>query len=94
MAPQASMFPQQKLHCNKGTVFSMWSVPGCYKQDQPVPRQSLSALNANSSSLNMFTVVATIFQKIVTELNGTESEQNRIMAITKIVLKLMKQNGR
>jgi hypothetical protein len=41
----------------------------------------------------MFTVVATIFQQITTELNGTESEEDRIMAITRIVLKLMKQNN-
>jgi hypothetical protein len=39
-----------------------------------------------------FTVVATAFQQIMTELNGAEPEGNRIMAITKIVLKLMKQN--
>jgi uncharacterized tellurite resistance protein B-like protein len=42
---------------------------------------------------DMFTVIATIFQQIMTELNGAESEEDRIMAITKIVLKLMKQNG-
>jgi hypothetical protein len=41
----------------------------------------------------MFKVVAMIFQQIVTELNQAESEEDRIMAITKIVLKLMKQNG-
>jgi hypothetical protein len=41
-----------------------------------------------------FTVVATIFQQIMTELSGAESEEDRIMDITKIVrvLKLMKQN--
>jgi hypothetical protein len=41
----------------------------------------------------MFTVVATLFQQIMTELNVAESEV-RIMAIIKTVLKLMKQNGR
>jgi hypothetical protein len=41
----------------------------------------------------MFKVVATIFQQIMTELNGAKSEEDRIMAITKIVLKLIKQNG-
>jgi hypothetical protein len=30
----------------------------------------------------------------MTELNGAESEEDRIMAITKIVLKLIKENGR
>jgi hypothetical protein len=41
----------------------------------------------------MFNAVATVFQQIVTELNEAEPEENRIVAITKIVLKLMKQNG-
>jgi hypothetical protein len=38
----------------------------------------------------MSTAVATIFQQIMTELNGVEPEEDRIMAITKISLKLMK----
>jgi hypothetical protein len=42
----------------------------------------------------MFTVVATIFQQIVTQLNGAGSEEDRIMAVIRIALKLMKQNGR
>jgi hypothetical protein len=49
----------------------------------------------------MFTVVATVFQQIMTELTGAESEEDRIVAIAKIVfkllmtfnLKLMKQNA-
>jgi hypothetical protein len=32
----------------------------------------------------MFTGVATIFQQIMIELNGAESEEDRIMAITKL----------
>jgi hypothetical protein len=40
----------------------------------------------------MFTVVATIFQVMI-ELNGAESEEDRIVAITKIILKLTEQNG-
>jgi uncharacterized tellurite resistance protein B-like protein len=42
----------------------------------------------------MFTVVAKIFQQIMTELSEAESEEDSIMAIKKIVLKLMKKNGR
>jgi hypothetical protein len=42
----------------------------------------------------MLKVVATIFQQIMTELSGAESEDDRIMATTKIVVNLMKQNGR
>jgi hypothetical protein len=41
----------------------------------------------------MFTVVATVFRQIMTELNGAESEEVRIVIITKFVLKFMKQNG-
>jgi hypothetical protein len=61
--------------------------------DIPTTRtKSVQAYNANSSSLNaMFKVVATIYRQITTELNGARSED---VAITKIVLKLMNQNGR
>jgi hypothetical protein len=41
----------------------------------------------------MFKVVSTAFQQIMSELNRAKSEGDRIVAITKIVLKLMKQNG-
>jgi hypothetical protein len=41
----------------------------------------------------MFIVFAVPFQQVMRVLNGAESEGDRIMAITKIVLKLMKQNG-
>jgi hypothetical protein len=34
MAVQTSMFPQQQLHCNIETVFSVLSVPKGYKQDK------------------------------------------------------------
>jgi hypothetical protein len=48
--------------------------------------------NVNSSSLNdMFKAVITVYRQIMTELSGAESE-DRIVTITKIVLKLMKQN--
>jgi hypothetical protein len=33
-APQTSMFPWQQFNCNRGTVFSTWSVLQCYKQGQ------------------------------------------------------------
>jgi uncharacterized coiled-coil protein SlyX len=39
----------------------------------------------------MFKVLATISQQIMTELNKTVSEEDRIMAITQTVLRLMKQ---
>jgi hypothetical protein len=37
----------------------------------------------------MFTVVATVYQQIMTELSGAESEEDRIMAATKFVSKLI-----
>jgi hypothetical protein len=37
--------------------------------------------------------VVTIVQQIMTEFNGAVSEEAKIMAITKIVLNLMKQKG-
>jgi hypothetical protein len=42
----------------------------------------------------MLTVVTAIFQQIMTELSGAGPEEDRIMAIKKILSKLMKQNGR
>jgi uncharacterized tellurite resistance protein B-like protein len=41
----------------------------------------------------MFKVAATIFQQIMSELDGAKREEDRIMAITKMLLKLIKQNG-
>jgi hypothetical protein len=41
----------------------------------------------------MLKVVATILQQMMTELSGAESEEGRIIAITKITLTFMKQNG-
>jgi hypothetical protein len=81
------------------------SVPGCTGlphhsgrnecptslEAQPPPSQSVQAPNVNSSSVNdMFKVVATVFQHIMTELNGAESEEGRIVAIIKIILKQVK----
>jgi hypothetical protein len=55
--------------------------------------QSVPAPDVNSLPLdNMFRVV-TVVQQIMTEFNGAVSEEAKIMAITKIVFNLMKQNG-
>jgi hypothetical protein len=52
-----------------------------------------SGPNANSSSLKgVFAVVATVFQQFVTNFNGNELKEDRIIAIIKIILPLMKQN--
>jgi hypothetical protein len=37
--------------------------------------------------------VVTAVQKIMTEFNGAVSEEDKIVAITKIVLNLLKQDG-
>jgi hypothetical protein len=37
--------------------------------------------------------VVTVVQQIMTELNGAVSEEDEIVATTKIALNLMKQNG-
>jgi hypothetical protein len=54
---------------------------------QQTQSQSLQTSNVNSSSLNLFEVVTTAFQQI----NVAESEEGRIVAITKIVLKFIMQ---
>jgi hypothetical protein len=76
------------------TVGEMSVLPPLRHNQQQVPSQSAQAPNVKNVSLNdMFKVVATVFQKIMTELNAAEAEEDRIVAFTKIVLKLMKQNG-
>jgi hypothetical protein len=67
------------------------SVPAPVRQKDA--GQSVPATNVNSPPLaNMFRVV-TVVQQIMTEMNGLVSEEDKIVAITKIVLNLMKQNG-
>jgi hypothetical protein len=55
--------------------------------------QSVKAPTVNSSSLDDMFKVATVVQQIMTELNGAVSEEDKIVAITKIVLSLMKRDG-
>ena len=58
----------------------------------PSSGQSVQANTINNSLNDMFKV-ATIVQQIMTELNGAVTEEQKIVAITKIVLNLMKENG-
>jgi hypothetical protein len=58
-----------------------------------VSGQSVQASSVTTSSLDNMFKVAVIVQQIMTELSGAVSEENKIVAITKIVLNLMKQNG-
>jgi hypothetical protein len=41
----------------------------------------------------MFIIVVTAVQQIMTQSNGAVSEEAKILAITKIVLNLIEQNG-
>jgi hypothetical protein len=73
------------------TVREMSVPPPLRHNQQQVPSQSVQVPRANSSSLNdMLKVFPTVFQ----QTNGAESEEDRVVVITEIVLKLMKQNGR
>jgi hypothetical protein len=55
--------------------------------------QSVQAPSENSASLDNMFRVATVVQQIMTGLNGAVSEEDKIVAITKIVMKLMNSNG-
>jgi hypothetical protein len=56
--------------------------------------QSVRPTNVNSLSLNkMLIVVVNVVQQMVTESNGAVLEEVKILAITKLVLNLMEQNG-
>jgi hypothetical protein len=64
----------------------------------PLPKQqatgqSVPAPNVNSSPLNNMLRAITLVQQIMTELSGAVSKEDKIVAITKIVLNLMEQNG-
>jgi hypothetical protein len=62
-------------------------------QQQQTSGQSVRAQNVNSQPLDNMLIVVTVVQQIMTEFNGAVSEEEKIVAITKIVLNLMKHNG-
>jgi hypothetical protein len=55
--------------------------------------QSVLALNVNSDPLDMLRAV-TLVQQIIAEFKGAVSEEAKILAITRIVFNLMKENGK
>jgi hypothetical protein len=55
--------------------------------------QSVRAAIVNSQPLDNMLRVVSVVQQIMTEFSGALSEEDKIVAITKIVLKLMNQNG-
>jgi hypothetical protein len=52
--------------------------------------QSVQAPSVSNSSLDDMFKVANVVQQIMTQLNGALTEEDQIVAITIIVLKLMK----
>jgi hypothetical protein len=63
--------------------------------EQQKAGQSVRAPNVNSLSLDkMLKVEVTVVQQIMIESNGAVLEEAQILALTKIVLNLMEQNGR
>jgi hypothetical protein len=69
------------------------------KQNIPAPAlqqttgQSVQASHVTSQPFDNMLKVVTVVQQIMTEVSGALSEEEKIVAITKIVLKLMNQNG-
>jgi hypothetical protein len=64
------------------------------KHEHQTRGQPARAQNVNSLPLDkMLNVVVTVVQQIMRELNGDVLEETRIVAITKIVLNRMEQNG-
>jgi hypothetical protein len=55
--------------------------------------QSVQANNVISSPLNDMFKVAAIAQQIMTELNAAFTEEQKLLAITRIVCSQMKENG-
>jgi hypothetical protein len=56
-------------------------------------RTSVQASHVSSQPFENMLKVVTVVQQIMTEVSGALSQEEQIMAITKIVLKLMNQNG-
>jgi hypothetical protein len=55
--------------------------------------QSVPATNVNSQPLDNMLRVVTVVQQITTQFNGALSDEDKIVAITEIVLNLLKPNG-
>jgi hypothetical protein len=60
---------------------------------QQIAGQSVRARTVNSRPLDNMLRVVTVVQQIMTQFNVAVSEEDKIVANTKIVLNLMNQNG-
>jgi hypothetical protein len=73
--------------------------PEARKSSVPAPvqgqetGQSVQAPNVSSHPFHNMLKVVTVVQQNMTEVSGVLSKEEEILAITKIVLKLMNQNG-
>jgi hypothetical protein len=67
------------------------SVPAPVQQQKT--GQSVQASYVSSQPFDNMLKVVTVVQQIMTEVSGALSEEEKIVAITKIVQKLMNQNG-
>jgi hypothetical protein len=65
----------------------------CTPSPQQPAGHSVRAQNVNSEPLDNMLRVVTVLQQIMTEFNGAVSKEDKKVAITKIVLDLMEQNG-
>jgi hypothetical protein len=64
------------------------------QHEQQTTGQSVRAPNVNSLPLDkMLKVVVTAVQRVMTKFNGAVLEEANIVAVTKIVLNVMEQNG-
>jgi hypothetical protein len=61
--------------------------------EQQKPGQSVRPPTVSRQPLVNMLRVVTVVQHIMTEFNGVVSEEDKILAISKILLNLMKQNG-
>jgi hypothetical protein len=85
--PQAQQVPGETTPHSGAKLGTQ--IPG----DQQKTGQSVRAPTIGSQPLDNMIRVVTVAQQIMTEFSGAVSEKDKIVAITKIVLNLMKQDG-
>jgi hypothetical protein len=80
-APQSHPLPAGRLRVLPST------------QQQQSKKETGQSVQESSPLLSDMFKVATLVQQIMTELNGAVSEEDKIVVINKLVLKLMKHDG-
>jgi hypothetical protein len=93
-ALRGSAEQQQQPQANQVPVISTRSRDKTYADPNTAARnRSVSSGSKCSQTLDNMLIVVTVVQQIMTDFNGAVSEEDKIVAITKIVLNLMKLNG-